>query len=108
MFRVKLSRFCKTPVYLMVNNGDEDSYDPTPQWKNIGELKADIQPYSGGLAQKEYGLTVECQKRIYTSRSELLYEGVYVRMAEEAEEPEYICMYAEHWDDYTMAILKHR
>ena len=29
------------------------------------EITADIQPYSGGLAQEEYGLEIETVKRIY-------------------------------------------
>lgn len=105
---MKLSKFCKTPVYLMINNGDDDSYDPKSNWETVKKLTADIQPYNGGLAQKEYGLTVNCQKRMYTPLCDLIVEGAGISADENAEEPEYICIYAQHWDDYTMAILEKR
>ena len=67
------------------------------------EITADIQPYSGGLAQKEYGLEIEAVKRIYCESCAFLEEGA--RVALKGENIGYTVKYAEHWDDYTMALL---
>ena len=32
----------------------------------LGEVRCSIQPYSSELAQKEYGLTVQAEKRVFT------------------------------------------
>ena len=64
----------------------------------------DMQPYSGSLAQEEYGLDVDCVKRIYTPFNPLIKDGALV--AKSGEAPLYIVKYAEHWDEeYTMALL---
>ena len=67
------------------------------------EITADIQPYSGGLAQEEYGLEIETVKRIYCEPCTFLEEGA--RVALKGENLSYTVKYAEHWDDYTMALL---
>lgn len=82
--------------------------DEAEVWSIIGSVGADIQPYNGGLAQKEYGLSVECQKRMYTDLCQDIMEGVGISLSEDAKAPEYEVIYAEHWEDYTMAILKKR
>ena len=68
------------------------------------QIMCDMQPYSGSLAQEEYGLDVDCVKRIYTPFNPLIKEGALV--ARSGEAPLYIVKYAEHWDEeYTMALL---
>ena len=63
----------------------------------------DMQPMSGGLAQQEYGLEIDCIKRIYTKPNNNINEGV--KIAERGRKPIYIVGYKEHWKDYTMALL---
>ena len=69
----------------------------------LATIMCDMQPYSGGLAQKEYGLEIDRAMRIYTEPCDALTEGE--RIALSGETPMYIVKYAEHWDDYSMAVL---
>ena len=66
-------------------------------------LMCDMQPYSGGLAQEEYGLDIDCTMRIYTEPCPFLKSGA--RVGRESDNPCYTVKYAEHWDDYSMALL---
>ena len=65
-------------------------------------FKADIQPYNGGLAAKDYGLEVECQKRMYCDCNDNLREGNYA----EAGGQRYKIIYVENWDSGAVAILQ--
>lgn len=67
------------------------------------ELMCDMQPISGGLAQKEYGLEVDSAVEIFTDPCPILTEGA--RVALDGESPRYIVKYAERWDDYVAAVL---
>lgn len=67
------------------------------------ETMCDMQPYSGELAQEEYGLEIECVKRIYTEPNKNISEGV--KIADRGQKPVYIVKYKEHWKNYTMALL---
>lgn len=66
-------------------------------------VMCDMQPYSGGLAQEEYGLEIGRAVRIYTEPCYTLTEGKKIALS--GENPMYIVNYAEHWDDYSMAVL---
>ena len=90
MCRVKLN-WQDTPI---------DIYDGD---KIILHTLCDIQPMSGALVQEEYGLEIESVKRIYCEPCTFLEEGA--RVALKGENIGYTVMYAEHWDDYTMALL---
>lgn len=72
--------------------------------KIISHTLCDMQPMSGGLAQEEYGLEIERVKRIYCEPCTFLKEGA--RVALEGENLSYTVKYAEHWTDYTMALLE--
>ena len=63
----------------------------------------DLQPYSGELAQKEYGLDINCVMRLYTAPNSSITEGALV--ANSGQTPLYVVKYTEQWDDYTMALL---
>jgi len=67
------------------------------------EAVCDMQPMSGELAQQEYGLEIECVRRIYTAPNADIVEGV--KIADRGQKPKYIVKYAEQWKDYTMALL---
>lgn len=73
---------------------------------NNGEtakIMCDMQPMSGGLAQKEYGLEVDRAVEIFTAPCPILKEGATA--AFDGESPRYIVKYVERWDDYAAAIL---
>lgn len=70
------------------------AYTKTQTIEEVASLKADIQPYNGGLAQKDYGLEVECHKRMYCDCDDNLIEGNYV----EALGQRYKIVYVENWD----------
>lgn len=70
---------------------------------SIVEAVCDMQPYSGELAQEEYGLETNCVMRIYTEPNIHIAEGV--KVADRGQKPIYIVKYKEHWKDYTMALL---
>ncbi|MBQ8301507.1 MAG: hypothetical protein IJX57_06045 [Clostridia bacterium] len=61
--------------------------------EELSSFKADIQPYNGGLAQKDYGLEVECQKRMYCECDANLVEGNYA----DALGQRYKIVYVENW-----------
>jgi hypothetical protein len=75
----------------------------------LGAFKADVQPYSTGRAHEEYGLvanqyglTSECQKRMYCPDNECINEGNYV----EVQNTRFCIIYAEHWESYAVALLQ--
>lgn len=102
--------FVNTDIYIMKKSPAGHGYgaDETEAWTVVGTAKADMQPYNGGLAQKEYGLSAECQKRLYTEPCPDITEGAGIAFSAEDTQPEYDVIYAEHWEAYTMAILKRR
>lgn len=57
------SRFYNTDVKLLKIT-ETGAYSKTRTVTELCEVKADVQPYNGGLAAKEYGLEAECQKRV--------------------------------------------
>lgn len=77
-------------------------YSDTQQITELCTLKADIQSYGGGLAEKDYGLTVECQKRMYCVQNDNLTEGNYA----EANGKRYKLVYVDTDDMGAMALLR--
>lgn len=67
------------------------------------EIICDMQPISGELAQKEYGLEVERATEIFADPCTILTEGA--RVALNDEKAHYIVKYTEKWDDYVSAVL---
>lgn len=68
----------------------------------IAEFKADVQDYNGGLAQEEYGLTVECQKRMYCNDNECLKEGIHA----DIDNKRYLIQYVKRTDLGVSVLLK--
>lgn len=102
--------FYDTSVFIMKKKPASSGYgaDENEQWETVTSTRADIQPYSGGLAQEQYGLHADCQKRMYCDVCPDITEGAGITLDENACEPEYIVTYAESWNTYTMAFLKRR
>lgn len=53
-------------------------YDREEGIQILCTVKGDLQSYSGGLAQKEYGLNAECQKRFFCAENECIKAGNYI------------------------------
>lgn len=53
-------------------------YDRSERIERLCVLKGDLQPYGGGLAQKEYGLTAECSMRLYCNKNEHIRTGNHI------------------------------
>ena len=82
---------------------ESGAYTKTPQAvTELCSFKADIQPYNGGLAAKDYGLEVECQKRMYCDCNDNLTEGNYA----ETGGQRYKIIYVENWDSGAVVILQ--
>lgn len=79
------------------------AYSRTETVTELCTTKADVQPYNGGLAQKEYGLSIECQKRIYCDCNENIVAGNYIDVKGER----YRIVYVENWELGAMAILEY-
>lgn len=69
-----------TTTAVIIELGSYDDYENTYATKEIGVIKGDLQPYSGGLAQEEYGLNLECQYKFFCSASSKITEGRYLRI----------------------------
>ena len=82
MFRVKSNPFerfyNKSVKIIKIETGSGYSDRGRETITELAELKADIQPYGGGLAEKEYGLSEECQFRLFCNNNEHLTVGNYV------------------------------
>lgn len=83
------------------NNGYISKDEVKETRETLAELDADIQPYSGGLAEKEYGLTVNCEKRMYCAPCVYIREGNFIKDGEE----HYKILYAESWELGAVAVL---
>lgn len=68
----------KTAKIIKIETGSGYSDRGRETVTELAGLKADIQPYGGGLAEKEYGLSEECQMRMFCNNSEHLTVGNYV------------------------------
>lgn len=60
-------------------HGDRLPAAPVP----LGELSCDVQAYSAALAQKDYGLAQEVQKRLYCAKDERVRLGRLVNTGSE-------------------------
>lgn len=94
-------RFYTTDVKLLKIK-ETGTYTKTQEVKELCSVKADVQPYNGGLAEKEYGLKVECQKRMFCECNDNLTEGNYAEISGKR----YRIIYVEDWDSGATAILQ--
>jgi hypothetical protein len=65
----------------------------------LGEFKCSVQPFSMELAQKEYGLTVQAEKRVFTLLTPCAALGNLARIGDEWYRVEAVP------DDRSMAVL---
>ena len=71
-------RFYKNTVNI-VKIEEKGSYEKTYTETALTSIKADLQPYSGGLAEKEYGFKEECELRMFASNNESIQVSNCVR-----------------------------
>ncbi len=69
-------RFYRIPA--MICTIERDDYDGTYTKTELSSVMADIQPYSGGLAEKEYGFDTEVTARMFCGDCADIVPGRYV------------------------------
>lgn len=87
---------------VIVELGDYDDYENTYTIKELGSVEGDLQPYSGGLAEKEYGLSIDCQYQFYCSNNSNIKIGAYVVVGTQ----KYEIVYVATWDLGMAVLLK--
>lgn len=104
MCRVKFNPFRRfyTSEVEIIQIKETGVYTKTQTVKELCVVKADVQPYNGGLAAKEYGLEAECQKRMFCDNNEYLTEGNYAEISGRR----YKIIYTEKWDMGETVILQ--
>lgn len=65
---------------VIAEKGNYNSLWNTYTTVEIGTVTGDLQDYSGKLAEKEYGLSVECQKKFYCADNDALKVGRYLKI----------------------------
>ena len=95
------SVFDNTTVTIIVK-GNYNDYENTYDITEIGSVTGDLQRYSGELAEKEYGLQIECQKKFFCRPDTELESGMYLR----ADGHDYMITYVIPRDLGVTALLK--
>lgn len=94
------SRFYNKDV--IIAEYEIDDYTGKAEKTVLSEIKADVQPYSGGRAREEYGLDIECQMRMFCDMS----NGVKVGNRVEYDGDIYDITYVQKWDSGLVAMLE--
>lgn len=95
------SRFYKTPVNIYrLKSGS--SYSNSAETEHICSVSADIQPYCGGLDEKEFGFSVKHGFKMYCADCEEIHEGGYA----EVEGGMYRIVSVERWSMGIIAVLE--
>ncbi len=81
---------------------DFDDYENKYNIEIIGEIDGDLQPYSGELLQRDYGLKKECQKRFFCTANDSVKEGTYFRV----DGKTYIVEYVAEWEAGLTVMLR--
>lgn len=94
-------RFYNTDVKLFMIK-ETGVYSKTRQVNELCGVKADVQPYNGGLLAKEYGLEAECEYKMFCENNEHLTEGNYAEIYGQR----YKIIYVEPWSIGAVVILQ--
>ena len=102
VFRVMsvFSRFNNKDV--IIAEYEIDDYTGKTEKTVLSEIKADVQPYSGGRAREQYGLDIECQMRMFCDMS----DDVKVGNRVEYDGDIYDITYVQKWDSGLVAMLE--
>lgn len=104
MFSNPFQAFYNTSVTVGKVTGGGGYSNPDGIFSVLGEVKADIQPYSGGLAEREYGLAEQVELQMFCDRADFIRQGNIAAVGEE----KYDILYAEYWEFGAMALLRKR
>lgn len=104
MFPNPFQAFYNTPVAIGKVTGGGSYSNPDGKFSVMGEVKADVQPYSGGLAEKEYGLVEQVELQMFCDRADFIRQGNIAVVGKE----KYDILYAEDWEFGAMALLRKR
>ncbi len=95
-------RFYKIPVQIGKLTGGSGYIDSEKKFELLDEIRADVQPYSGGLAQNEYGFDIQCQYRMYCAQNGHLTEGNVALIKGER----HLIVYVSSWEIGVEALLE--
>lgn len=108
-----LSRYAKyfAPLYtdevyfFMPAAGNPDAYgDVATAYTRQPIVMGSVQPYSGDLAFKEYGMQADCKKRIFLPPGTEVSKGWGVAFSADATEPELIVKWAPLYKTHRMVL----
>lgn len=104
MFRVTTTnpfeRFYDTEVTVV--RIKKDDYSGETVQTELNFFTADIQPYSGGKAYEEYGVNIDCQKRMFCGEHDNISVNNHVKIGGEI----YEIVYVEKWGFGYSVMLK--
>ncbi len=69
---------------------DYDDYEGTYNTVSVCEVTGDLQDYSGALAEKDFGLAIECQKKFYCPENDNIHSGQYFAVGTQKYRIEYV------------------
>lgn len=101
MMSSAFERFYKTEVEV-VKISCGGGYGAKKETEFLCTVKADLQPYSGALAEMEYGFNIKCQKRMFCLHCAHIREGNCAVV----NNTYYRIVYVEEWDSGMMAFLE--
>ena len=103
--REVFQRFYDTPAEIGELTEGTGYLEDEETFVRHGGCMVDYQPYSGGLATREYGVTAEVTARVFSADPEDLLEGRRVAVIGGMR---YDIVYAEAWEAGKMALLRRR
>ncbi len=83
-----------TTTAIIAELGDYDDYENSYTIIEKGTIKGNLQPYSGTLAEKDYGFKEECQYQFYCSQNDNIKAGSYLIIGSS----HYKVVYVAEWD----------
>ena len=91
--------------FMPTSSGQTDDYgDPAQNWQPQPVVMGSVQAYSGNTAAKEYGLQVDCQKRIFQPPDTAVEPGWGVAFSAAAAVPEMYVKYAPQNKTHRMVL----
>ena len=76
-YKSAFDTFCDTQAQV-IGKGNYNSLWNTYDIKEYGTINGDLQFYSAELAGKDFGLSVECQKKFYCQNNDVVEVGRYL------------------------------
>lgn len=99
------NRFYDTPAEIGELTEGTGYLEDEETFEKYGACAVDYQPYSGGLAAREYGVTDEVTARVFSADPDGLLQ---VRRVAVIGGIKYDIVYAEAWEAGKMALLRRR